>query len=79
MKNKKGTMSIFLLILNQFYAVHFNFGWGFSSVKIMIQNLNSFFALPTLIATFASSGLQVEAEVLGRSSNHELYHDKGPQ
>ena len=38
-------------------------------------NLNSFGAIPTGIATFASIGLASG----GGNSNQGLYHDKGPQ
>ena len=46
---------------------------------MMFPNLNSIFALPTLIATFASSGLQAGAVEQGRILKQGLYHDKRPQ
>jgi hypothetical protein len=44
---------------------------------IILQNLNSLLALPTLIAALASSGLLAGAVVQDRSSNQGLYHYKG--
>jgi hypothetical protein len=56
--------------------------WLCSYIMIIFPNLNSLLALPTLIATLASSACKEgggEVVVQDRSSNLGLYHDKGPQ